>query len=84
MLRSRNGGEATDREYTVKVVAARIGLSQQDSKSGLDVVRQIEADADAARKATVPLAFWITASPLLRAFCASLAATEGGGLCTAP
>ena len=35
---------------------------------------------DAARKATAQLAFWLTASLLLGAFCASLAATEGGGL----
>jgi hypothetical protein len=38
------------------------------------------ADTDAARKATAQLAFWLTASLLLGAFCASLAATEGGGL----
>ena len=41
---------------------------------------QIKADTDAARKATAQLAFWVTASLLLGAFCASLAATEGGGL----
>jgi hypothetical protein len=35
---------------------------------------------DAARKAAAQLAFWLTASLLLGAFCASLAATEGGGL----
>jgi hypothetical protein len=35
---------------------------------------------DAARKATAQLAFWLTASLLIGAFCASLAATEGGGL----
>ena len=41
---------------------------------------QAKADLDAARKATAQLAFWLTASLLLGAFCASLAATEGGGL----
>jgi hypothetical protein len=45
-----------------------------------DVVTEIKADADAARKATAHLAFRLTASLLLGAFCASLAATEGGGL----
>jgi hypothetical protein len=35
---------------------------------------------DAARKAAAQLAFWLTASLLIGAFCASLAATEGGGL----
>lgn len=79
----RNGGElkAPDRDYTAKVVAARTGLSQQDADKRVnDVVAQIKTDVDAARKATASLAFWITASLLLGAFCASLAATEGGGL----
>jgi hypothetical protein len=79
----RNGGDlrAPDREYAAKVVAARTGLSQQDAEKRVnDVVTQIKADADAVRKATASLAFWITASLLLGAFCASLAATEGGGL----
>ncbi|WLB24262.1 hypothetical protein [Bradyrhizobium japonicum] len=70
-----------NRDYTVKVVAARTGLSQQDAEKRVnEVVTQIKADIDAARKATASLAFWITASLLLGAFCASLAATEGGGL----
>jgi hypothetical protein len=79
----RNGGELkpTDREYVSKVVAARTGLSQADADKRVnDVVTQVKADTDAARKATAQLAFWLTASLLLGAFCASLAATEGGGL----
>jgi hypothetical protein len=79
----RNGGElkGPDRDYAAKVVAVRTGLSQQDAEKRLtDVVTQIKADLDATRKATASLAFWITASLLLGAFCASLAATEGGGL----
>ena len=79
----RNGGEvkANDREYISKVVAARTGLSQPDADKRVnDVIAQIKADMDAARKATAQLAFWLTASLLLGAFCASLAATEGGGL----
>jgi len=79
----RDGGQlaAPDREYAAKVIAAKTGLSQQDAEKRLnDVTNQIKADMDAARKATVALAFWITASLLLGAFCASLAATEGGGL----
>lgn len=79
----RNGGELAgpDREYTAKVVAAKTGLSQQDAEKRVnEVITQIKADADAARKATAATAFWITASLLLGAFCASLAATEGGGL----
>jgi hypothetical protein len=79
----RNGGELkpNDRAYVSKVVAARTGLSEADADKRVnDVVTQIKADADAARKAAAHLAFWLTASLLLGAFCASLAATEGGGL----
>jgi hypothetical protein len=79
----RNGGDlkAQDREYVSKLVAARTGLNQADADKRVnDVVTQIKADADAVRKATAQLAFWLTASLLLGAFCASLAATEGGSL----
>jgi hypothetical protein len=79
----RNGGDLkpADREYVSKVVAARSGLSQPDAdKRVSDVVMQAKADVDAARKAAAQLAFWLTASLLIGAFCASLAATEGGGL----
>jgi hypothetical protein len=79
----RNGGELkpADSQYAAKVVAARTGLSQADADKRVnDVVTQIKADTDAARKATAQLAFWLTASLLIGAFCASLAATEGGGL----
>lgn len=79
----RNGGDLkpTDREYVSKVVAARTGLSQADADKRVgEVVTQAKADLDAARKATAQLAFWLTASLLIGAFCASLAATEGGGL----
>ena len=79
----RNGSELkpADREYVSNVVAARTGLSQADAEKRVnDVVTQVKSDADAARKATVQLAFWLVASLLIGAFSASLAATEGGGL----
>jgi hypothetical protein len=79
----RNGGglKPADRDYVSKVVAARTGLSQADADKRVnEVVTQAKADIDAARKATAQLAFWLTASLLIGAFCASLAATEGGGL----
>jgi hypothetical protein len=79
----RNGGDLkpADRDYISRMVAARTGLSQADADKRVnDVVTQIKADTDAARKASAQLAFWLTASLLLGAFCASLAATEGGGL----
>ena len=79
----RNGTELkpTDREYVAKVVSARTGLSQADADKRVnDLVTQIKSDTDAARKATAQLAFWLVASLLIGAFCASLAATEGGAL----
>jgi hypothetical protein len=79
----RNGSELkpADREYVTKVVAARTGLSHADADKRVnEVVTQAKTDLDATRKATAQLAFWLTASLLLGAFCASLAATEGGGL----
>jgi len=79
----RNGGDLkpADRAYVAKVVAARTGLSQADADKRVnEVVTQVKADTDAARKAAAQLAFWLTASLLIGAFCSSLAATEGGGL----
>jgi hypothetical protein len=79
----RNGSELkpADRDYVAKVVAARTGLSQADAEKRVNnVVTQAKSDLDATRKATAQLAFWLTASLLIGAFCASLAATEGGGL----
>jgi hypothetical protein len=79
----RNGSELkpADREYVSKVVSARTGLSQADADKRVnEVVTQAKTDIDAARKAAAQLAFWLTAALLIGAFCASLAATEGGGL----
>jgi hypothetical protein len=79
----RNGTDLkpADRAYVSKVVAARTGLSQADADKRVDeVITQAKSDIDAARKAAAQLAFWLTASLLIGAFCASLAATEGGGL----
>lgn len=70
-----------DKTYVAKVVSARTGLSQADAEARVNqVITEAKANLDAARKATAALAFWLTASLLLGAFCASLAATEGGGL----
>jgi len=79
----RNGGEpsATDRSYVAKVVAARTGLSPADAdKRVSDVITQVKADLDKARKAAMHLAIWLTLSLFIGAFSAALAATEGGGL----
>src|ERR1700737_3595508 len=79
----RNGGEpsAADRSYLAKVVAARTGLSQADADKRVnDVIVQVKADLDKARKAAMKLAIWLTLSLFIGAFSAALAATEGGGL----
>jgi hypothetical protein len=79
----RNGGEpsAADRTYVAKVVAARTGLSQADADKRVnDVITQVKADLDSARKAAEHLAIWLTLSLFIGAFAAALAATEGGGL----
>jgi hypothetical protein len=79
----RNGTalKPADQEYVSKVVAARTGISQADADKRVnEVVTQVKSDIDTARKATAQLAFWLTASLLIGAFCSSLAATEGGGL----
>jgi hypothetical protein len=80
-LRTGSDLKPADREYVAKVVAGRTGLSQADADKRVnEVITQAKADIDAARKAAAQLAFWLTAFLLMGAFCASLAATEGGGL----
>jgi hypothetical protein len=70
-----------DRTYAAKVVAARTGLSQADAEKRVnDVVTQVKADLDAARKVAMQIAIWLTLSLFIGAFSASLAASEGGGL----
>jgi hypothetical protein len=79
----RNGNDlsASDRAYVAKVVAARTGLSQQDAEKRVnDVAVQVKTDLDKARKAAMQMAIWLTLSLFIGAFCAALAATEGGGL----
>ena len=74
-----NSLNPTDQTYVSRVVAARTGLSQADADKRVnDVVVQIKSDLDTARRNAAHLAFWLTASLLLGAFCARLAATVGG------
>jgi hypothetical protein len=83
MAASFRGGELkpADRSYVNKVVASRTGLSEADAdKRVTEVINDAKTAVDAARKAAMQLAFWLTASLLIGAFSASLAATEGGGL----
>jgi len=76
----RNGEvPAADRTYVAQVVGARTGLNQADAdKRVADVLNQAKTALDDARKAAAKLSLWLTASLLIGAFSASLAATEGG------
>jgi hypothetical protein len=77
----RRGGDfsAADRTYVVQVVSRRTGLSQAEAEKRVnEVIAEAKAAADAARRATVKLSLWLTASLLVGAFSASLAGTEGG------
>ena len=70
---------APDRSYVAQVVAARTGLSQADADTRVsNVINQAKTDLDNARKAAAKLSLWLTASLLIGAFSASLAATDGG------
>jgi hypothetical protein len=70
---------APDRTYMAQVVAVRTGLNQVDAdKRVSDVINQAKTALDNARKAAAKLSLWLTASLLIGAFAASLAATEGG------
>jgi hypothetical protein len=73
--------DAADRTYVAKVVASRTGMAQADAETRVTtILNQAKADLDSARKAAAQLAFWLTASLVVGAFCASLAATEGGAI----
>ena len=70
-----------DRAYSAKLVSARTGLSQADAEKRVnDVVTQVKTDLDKSRKAAMQTSIWLTLSLFVGAFCAALAATEGGGL----
>jgi len=76
------GGDlkSSDQNYVAKVVAARTGLSQPDAEKRVtEVVNQVKADLDRARKAAAHIAIWLTLSLFIGAFSAAAAAWEGGG-----
>jgi len=80
-LSSGGGFSPADQSYLAQVVAARAGLNQGDAEKRVSqVIAQAKSAVDSARKAGARFALWLTASLLLGAFSASLAATEGGGL----
>src|SRR6201996_4694480 len=80
-FRERNDINAADRDYLVKVVSSRTGLSQPDAEKRVnDVITQAKADLDKARQTAMHTAIWLTLSLFIGAFCAAAAAWEGGGV----
>ena len=72
---------AADRTYVAQMVSAQTGMSTADAdKRVADVTNEAKVAVDQARKAAAKLSMWLTASLLIGAFCASLAAIEGGQL----
>jgi hypothetical protein len=75
-----------DKTYLAQLVAARTGISQQDAERRIDDIfaqaKAAEAKArdaaDAARKATMKLAFYSFFALLIGAFIGSVAAAVGG------
>lgn len=79
----QSGGDfsAADRAYVAKLVAERAGISEAAAEQRVTTaIEQAKVVIDKARKAAAQLALWLTASLLIGAFSASLAAIEGGGL----
>jgi hypothetical protein len=71
---------AADKSYLAKLVTARTGLSQTDAEKRVsDVVAQAQQAADMVRKGLAHTLLWIFVAMLSGAFCASFAATIGGG-----
>ena len=63
------------------MVSAQTGMSPADADKRIaEVTNQAKEAADQARKAAAKLSMWLTASLLIGAFAASLAAIEGGQL----
>ena len=79
----QNGGEfqALDRAYLAQLVAARTGITPVQAEERVSAtIERAKSAVDAARKAAAQFSLWLTASLLIGAFAASLAAIEGGGL----
>lgn len=78
---ANNDLSAADKGYVARLVSVRTGISQADAeKRANDVILEAKAAADRARRSAAQFSFWLTASLLLGAFAAALAAVEGGQL----
>lgn len=79
----QNGGDfsALDRAYLAQLVSVRAGITGEQAEQRVSAtIDRAKAAVDQARKAARQLSLWLTASLLVGAFAASLAAIEGGGL----
>jgi hypothetical protein len=80
-FRERQDIKPDDRTYVAQLVTRQTGLSPADAQKRVDnVINEAKTDLDAARKATLQLALWLTASLFLGAFASSIAAAEGGAI----
>ena len=80
-FRENNDLTAADKGYVARLISARTGISQADAETRVNaVITEAKASADRARRAAAQFSFWLTASLLLGAFAAALAAVEGGQL----
>jgi hypothetical protein len=78
-LRQR-GLPSADKSYLTQIVAARAGLSPADAEMRVSsVFVTVQETAETARKALAHSLLWIFIALLFGAFCASFAATIGGG-----
>jgi hypothetical protein len=68
-----------DRSYLKQLIAARSGLSQEESQQRVDaVLTQAREAADVARKASAMASLYVALSMLIGAFVAGVAAAMGG------
>jgi hypothetical protein len=69
-----------DKTYLAEIVSARVGVSEPEAEKRVDdVFAQARQAADNARKAIAHAMYWTFLALLIGAFCASVAATIGGG-----
>jgi hypothetical protein len=70
-----------DRTYLAQLVAAQTGVSDADAQRRVeDVIKQLRADADAARRTSEMAAIFLALSMVVGAFIASVSSALGGGL----
>ena len=78
---TRGEVSTVDRTYLAQLVAAQTGISDADAQRRVDdVIKQLRADADVARRTSEMAAIFAALSMVVGAFIASVSAALGGGL----